>query len=173
MIPHSPTAPIPDDGSHAPRLHARAHRRVVPRAHHVGQGQQRAQDVIRVPGTGDGDQGAIRQGDAHGLALSAVNLAVPESPTVDALGGDASATVRAGAIAVGKRGDHEIAPGDAPDLGANLLDDADKLVADGTLRVRGLATVVPEVRAADAPQHDAHDGVRWCRDDGVRPGCRP
>ena len=44
-------------------------------------------------------------------------------------------------------------------LGADVLDDADELVADGADGVLGLAPVVPEVRAAHAGQHHPHDRV--------------
>ena len=48
---------------------------------------------------------------------------------------------------------------DVGDLGADVLDDADELVADRAGLELGVAAVVPEVRAADAGEHDADDGV--------------
>jgi hypothetical protein len=61
------------------------------------------------------------------------------------------AAVHAGAVADRERGDDEIALADGPDVGADLLDEADELVADA-LRAgdRRDAAVGPQVRPADA-----------------------
>jgi hypothetical protein len=77
--------------------------------------------------------------------------------------------VRAGAVAVGKRCDDEVAPGDVADLGADVLDDADELVADRAGLEGRLAAVVLQVRAADAREHDPHHGVPRLGDHGVGP----
>ena len=45
------------------------------------------------------------------------------------------------------------------DVGADVFDDADELVADRADRVLGLAPVVPEVRTAHARHHDTDDRV--------------
>ena len=52
---------------------------------------------------------------------------------------------------------------------ADVLDDADELVADRAGLERRVAAVVPEVRAADAGQHDADDRVGRLDDDRVAP----
>ena len=52
---------------------------------------------------------------------------------------------------------------------ADVLDDADELVADRARLERRVAAVVPEVRAADAGEHDAHDRVGGLDDDRVGP----
>ena len=54
-------------------------------------------------------------------------------------------------------------------VGADVLDHADELVADRPGLERGVAAVVPEIRSADARQHDAHDRVGGLSDRGVRP----
>ena len=48
---------------------------------------------------------------------------------------------------------------DVAHLGADVLDDADELVADRAGLERRVAAVVPEVRAADAGEDDADDRV--------------
>jgi hypothetical protein len=59
--------------------------------------------------------------------------------------------------------------GDVPQVGADVLDDADELVADRAGLERRVAAVVPEVRAADAREHDALDGVGGVGDGRVGP----
>jgi hypothetical protein len=51
-------------------------------------------------------------------------------------------TDRAGVVLIGERRDHEVAAGDAADLTAGLLDDADELVPHGRAPVRGGEVVV-------------------------------
>jgi hypothetical protein len=75
--------------------------------------------------------------------------------------------VGAAAIAVDERGDDEVASADALDVGTDVLDDADELVADRTDCMVGLAPVVPEVRPADAAEDDAHHGIRGLLDGRV------
>ena len=58
---------------------------------------------------------------------------------------------------------------DVRDLGADVLDDADELVADGAGGELGVAAVVPEVRAADAGQDDADDRVGGFLEAGIGP----
>ena len=77
--------------------------------------------------------------------------------------------VRARAVAEGERRDHEVARCEVGDVGADVLDDADELVADRAGLERRVAAVVPEVRAADAGEHDAHDRVGRLDDDRVGP----
>ena len=55
---------------------------------------------------------------------------------------------------------------DVAHVGADVLDDADELVADRAGLERRVAAVVPEVRAADAGQHDADDRVGRLDDRG-------
>src|SRR4051794_4579711 len=75
--------------------------------------------------------------------------------------------MRAGPVAVGERRDHEVALLDVPDVGADVLDDADELVPDRTRFEGGLAAVEPEVGAADAREHDADYGIGRLGDGGV------
>ncbi len=58
---------------------------------------------------------------------------------------------------------------DVRDVAADVLDDADELVADRAGLERRVAAVVPEVRPADAGEHDADDRVGRLDDDRVAP----
>ena len=57
------------------------------------------------------------------------------------------AAVRAGAVAERERCDDEVAALDVRDVGADVLHDADELVADWARLERRVAAVLPEVRA--------------------------
>jgi hypothetical protein len=83
--------------------------------------------------------------NAHGLTLTSVDPAVPERAPDNALGGHARAAMCARAIAERERGDNEIAFADTTHLRADLLHDADELVADRAELVVRFPTVVPEV----------------------------
>jgi len=72
-------------------------------------------------------------------------------------------------IAVGERGDHEIARTDATHLWADLLDHANELVTDWTKCMGGLAPLIPEVGATDAPQHNPDDRIGGRRNRGIGP----
>ena len=95
---------------------------------------------------------------AHGLSLAAVSVRGEETPG-DAGARDATTAARAGSVAVGERGDYEVALLDMAHLGADVLDHAGELVSDRPRVERRVAPVVPEVRAADARQHDADHGI--------------
>jgi transcriptional regulator with XRE-family HTH domain len=118
---------------------------------------------------GDAHERAAGERDADRLSLAAVDLAVAERTAGDAGDGRPVLAVRAGAVAVDERSDHEIALGDAVHVGADVLDDADQLVADGPGGVGRLAAVVPEVRAAHAGEYDPNHGVGPFLDDRVGP----
>ena len=109
----------------------------------------------------------VGERDADGLALAAVDPVVAERAAVERSSTSSRrGTVRARAVAVGERGDDEVALGEAVHVDADLLHDADELVPDRAELVRRLAAVVPEVGAADAAEHDAHDGVGRRADGG-------
>src|SRR2546430_4850841 len=85
-------------------------------------------------GARDLDQGASREGDAHSLALAAVDSVVPKPATGGAIRRPSRATVRARAVAVRERGDDEVAHTDAAYLCPDLLYYPDELVADWAQR---------------------------------------
>ena len=132
---------------------------MVARAHDIGEREQRAHRVVRVAGAGDRDEGGAGERDAHRFPLPSVDPVVSERASGHALRRHSSAAMRAHAVAVRERGDDEVTLGDAAHLRPDLLHHADELVADRPQLVGGLPAVVPQVRAADTPQHDAHDGV--------------
>jgi hypothetical protein len=68
---------------------------------------------------------------------------------------------------IDERGDHEITDIDAGDFGADVFDDADELVTDRADGVIRLASVVPEVRTADARHQDAYQGIGRLLEDRV------
>jgi hypothetical protein len=78
--------------------------------------------------------------------------------------------VRAGAVAVDERCDHQITARHGGHVAADLLDDADELVADRADGVVGLAAVVPKVRPAHAAHHDPHHRIARFLDDRIRSG---
>ena len=150
---------VADHRDDAPAPHLRADRRVMAGRHDVGERQQRGEHLVGVAGAADADERAVRQRHPHRFALAAVDaLGCPE-PTVGARGRDAVEAVRAGPVAEGEGSDDEVAFRDGADLGADVLDDADELVPDRAGCERGVAAVVPEVRPADAGEHDADDRV--------------
>ena len=77
--------------------------------------------------------------------------------------------VGARAVAVGERGDHQVALLDRPHVGADVFDDAHELMADRAGLEGRVAAVVPEVGSADAREDDPHDRVGRLRDLGVGP----
>ena len=127
---------VPDHRHRVTLLHPGTDRRVMPGRHHVGQGQQRPQRLIRVPCPRDRHQGAAGQRDTHRLALAAVDLAVAEVPAHRAGNGRPVQAVRAGHVAVDKRGDHQVTSADSSHVSAGLLDHANELMPDRPGRVR-------------------------------------
>ena len=154
-----PDGAVADDGDGVALLHAGADRGVVAGRHDVGEGEERPEHGVVVARARDGHEGAAGERDADRFALAAVDLAVAEGPAGGAGDGRAVLAVGAAAVAVDERGDDEVAAADALDVGADVLDDADELVADRADGVVGLAAVVPEVRTAHAAQHDTDDRV--------------
>jgi hypothetical protein len=70
-------------------------------------------------------------------------------------------------VAVDEWGHYEVARSNASDVGADLLDDADELVTDRPDGMGRFAPVVPEVRTADAAEHDANDRFGRLLDGGA------
>ena len=154
---------VADDDRRAARLHTRRHGRVPAGGHHVGQGQQR-RDQVGVRHPGRLDEAALGLVDLGVLRLAALGEA-----EVVAHGVHPDQAVRAGVVGVAERDDDEVAGLERGDGGADLLDDADGLVADG---VAGgdvvLAAVRPQVGAADAAGDHLDDRVGVGLDPRVR-----
>lgn len=166
---------VTDDRDGAARRDARADGGVVAGAQDVGERQQGGeQAVVGCGGGRELDQGAVGVGDADGLALAAVRLRAvradraPEA-ALGAGGGEALGAVGAGAVGPDERGDGQIADGEAVHPGADLLDDAEELVADALTGPPGrLAPVGPQVAAADAGPQDPEHHVGGLLDPRVR-----
>ena len=125
-------------------------------AQHVGGGQQRRDEVVvRLPGRGD--QGAVGVRDARLLGLGA-DAGVHELG-VHALGLEPGLADLAGVVGDDERSDDEVARLERLHRVADLLHDADVLVAHQRV-VDGLdAAVGPQVGPADAGRGQADDGV--------------
>src|SRR3954453_2454662 len=153
-----PDRAVADDRDRLASLDARADGGVMAGGQHVRERQERVQHLVRMAGARHRHERAVGERDAYGLALAAVAV-LREEAAGQARGRDAVLAVRAGAVAVGERGDDEVALLDLLDVGADILDDADELVPDGAGRELGLTAVEPEVGAADARQDDTYDRV--------------
>lgn len=139
--------------------HAGADRGVMPGRHHVGEGEQRLQHRVGVTGARHLHERRTGERHADRFALAAVDRAVAEVPAADAGDRRAVQAVRARHVAEDEGRDHQVAGCDAGDVGTDVFDDADELVADRSDGMVGLAAVVPEVRPAHAGQHDPHDRI--------------
>jgi hypothetical protein len=132
---------------------------VVAGAHHVRQRQQRRHERV-VLADGQRVEGAVCVGDTHGLSLGCTDAVVVEKAAVHAGGMQALAAEGAGAVREREGHHDQITLLDVADLGADVLDDADRLMAH---RPPGLAPlqgcVGPQIAAADAGAGDAEDGV--------------
>ena len=165
-----PTAPSPMTVTSVPGRHAARERGVVAGAVDVGEGEQRGVER-RVDAGGHLHEGAVGLRHAHRLGLAAADPVAGPEPAVTARGLQALAAEVAGAVRPGERGDHEVAGRERRHVRADLLDDADELVAHrGSAGRRRQVVVRVQVAAADAGAHDAHDGVGRLHDLGVGHG---
>ena len=125
-------------------------------AEHVG-GREQARDHVVRRHARRRDQGAVGERDAGVLGLCAGGgTGLP----VDARRLVAGPADLAGVVGGEERADDELARLDGRDRAADLLDDADVLVAHRCRLVTGLdAAVGPEVRAAHAGGRQPDDGV--------------
>ena len=124
-------------------------------AEHVGGGHQR-RDQVGVRAARGGDQGAVGERDAGELGLGADGAHQDAVHAVRLVAGPADL---AGVVGGPERADDEVADLDGAHLGADLLDDADVLVAHHLVVDRLGAAVGPQVAAADAGRRQADDRV--------------
>jgi len=149
---------VADHGDGLAGLDLRADRGVMSGGHHVRERHQRLHHLVGVTRARHGHERGAGQRHADCLALSAVAVA-REHPAVQAGGRDAVLTVGAGAVAEHVRRDDEVTLGDSGHLAVHVFDHANELVADRAGLERRVAAVEPEVRAADAREDHADDGV--------------
>ena len=158
---------VADDGHGVAGLHPGGDRAVVAGAEHVGQRQQRRHER-RVRGDRQLDQRALGQRHPHRLALAGVHAGRAPSAAVAAGDLQARRAEVAGVVRPHERRHHQVAGSEAGDLRADLLDDADELVAHpAALLVGGHRLVRPQVAAADARGGDADDRVGGLVQHGV------
>ncbi len=137
--------------------------------HHVRQRQQGRQQR-GVGGHREFDQGAVGVRDADGFALPSVDAAESVPAAAAARDVQALGAVVARVVAVGERGDDQVARLQAGHVRAGLLDDAEELVAHGAAGVGGGHRLVgPQVAAAHAGGDDADHSVGGVRDLRVGP----
>lgn len=126
---------------------------------HVGEREQRRRQRV-VLTHAQLEQGSVGVGDAQRLGLRAVHAAVAKEGDVHAFGLQPLVAELAGAVRGRKRHHHQVAPFERAHLRADVLDDADRLVAH---RLAGLARlhrrVWPQVAAADAGAGHTQDRV--------------
>src|SRR6185312_12105022 len=117
------------------------------------------------------DQCALGQRHSHGLALSGVHAGrTPSAPVTagDLQPGRAEVT---GVVRPDEWRHDQVTSGEAGNLGADLLDDADELVAHPAALLVGWHRLIrPQVAAADAGGGDADDGVGGLAQDGIGHG---
>ena len=132
---------------------------MVAGAHHVGEREQRRHQRV-VLADRQRVERAVGVGDAQRLGLRAVEAgAVAEEAAVHAGGVQALVAEHAGAVRRSERHDDHVAALDRPDVAADVLDDADRLMAHPLAGRRRPAVVGPQVAAADAGAGDADDRV--------------
>ena len=154
-----PDGAVADDGDGVAGPNPGGDGAVVPGAVHVGQRQQRRHQR-RVRGDRKLDQGALGQRHPNRLALTGVHPGVAPAAAVAAGDLEPVRAEVAGVVRPHERRDDQVAGSEAGHLRADLLDDADELVAHAAaLLAGGHRPVGPQVAAADAGGGDADDGV--------------
>ena len=165
----SPTAPSPTTATDHARPDARTDRGVVAGAGDVGEREDRPQYRVRMPRPGDLHERCVSERNPDGLALSAVHAVIAVTAALEAIRLPARTAQRRTSRRCRVNGVTTKSPGfKVADIGADLVDDADELVADRAQIVGREAAVVPQVRPAHAGKRDADDRVRWVLDHGVR-----
>ena len=149
---------VADDRDGLARLDSRADRRVVAGGHDVGEREQRAQHLVGVAGAGHATSVPSASGTRTASPWPPSPFIGKKPPFMHAVVMPCRQCGQVPSLKANGR-DDEVALRDVRDLGADVLDDADELVADRAGRERRVAAVVPEVRAADAGEHDADDRV--------------
>jgi hypothetical protein len=132
---------------------------VVARPHHVRKSQKRGHQRI-VFAVRQDDERSVRLRDTHRLALAAVDSVLTVPASVQARGVQPLAAEHAGAIRPQERRDDKVAGLHGAYFGADVLDDADELVAHAAASLARLHRLVrPQIAAADCGVGDADERV--------------
>jgi hypothetical protein len=150
---------VADDRDAPARRDPRGERRVVAGAHHVGKGEQRRHQRV-VFANGEDDERPVGLRYAHGLGLGARHLRVAEEAAMYARGLQSVVAEDAGAVRERERHHHHSPPFQRAHLGADRVDDTDRLVSHHPARiVRCHLRVRPQVAVADTRPRHAHERV--------------
>jgi hypothetical protein len=158
---------VADDGRDLAGTNAGDNGRMLAGPHHVGQRQQRGHERV-VFADRERKQRAVGEGHPHRLRLGCAGAVAVEEPAVHAGRVQALVAEGAGAIGEGKRHQHEVADLDVAHVRADVVDEADRLMAHrppGLGRLQG--AIRPEVAPADGRPRDPDDGIGGLNDRGI------
>ena len=160
--PERPTAPSPTTATVPPGLTSAQTAAWWPVDMTSESASSEREHLVGVTGAGDLDERAVGERDADRLALPAVAVGGLEAAGTHA---EVMPWRQCGQVpSLNANGAMTKSPlATSRHVGADVLDDADELVADRARLERRVAAVVPEVGAADAREHHAHDRRRWAR----------
>ena len=151
---------IADHGNGSALLDVGADGGVIAGAHDVGEGEQRGHGLVREATAGYRHEGAVglRYSDVLGLAAVAVDAAGKKPPWMQAVWKPLSQFLQTPSLQA--NGEMTKSPtSTVVTSGPIPIDDANELMADRSDRMIRLTTVIPQVGAAHAGQHDPHDSV--------------
>ena len=150
---------VADDGHRLPGTGLGRERGVVARRHDVREREQRRHQLVVRPHR-QHDERAVRLRDPDGLTLAAVDAVEAVPAPVEARGVQPFAAEHAGSVRPHERRHHEVADLHRADLGADVLDDADELVAHSATGLGVLHLVVrPEIAPADRGAGEPDEGI--------------
>ena len=133
--------------------------RVVARAHHVREREQRRHQRVVFVDRQD-DECSVRLRNAHRFGLCSRDVIRAEEASVDARRLQPLMAEHARAVRERERHDHEIARLQGPHVGADVLDHADRLVSHVAAGIAALHRLVrPQIATADAGVGDPDECV--------------
>ena len=120
---HEADRPVADHRDRGPSVDTRQLRGVVPGTVHVGEGEQR-REQLGVLGDGQHNEGAVCLGNPDRLGLAAADVARREESSVQARGLQSVEAELARAVGPGERRDDEVALRDRRDIAPDVFDHA-------------------------------------------------
>jgi hypothetical protein len=154
-----PNRPVADHGDGRAGVDAARVGAVIARRKDVEEAQQGCQEG-GILADRELDQGALSLGHPHRLALTTVDPVAGPHAAVPAGGLQALLAEVASVVRPDEGSDDQVTSLEPGHLGTDVLDSAEELVPDALAVVgRGHGSIGPQVAAADAGAHDAHDRV--------------